>query len=462
MLTPDLKAIFIPVLLACFFVLFCLVLRPARSQDVPDKYSAIIRQHIYHDYPGMFHAPVGVLPYPFITPGSVYANQLWDWDSWLSDIALTQILTDQHPDQNPQMAITYGQGCVLNFLQFGGTDGYIPIVIPADANPRKHLPDDLYKTNMHKPVLAQHAAFLTKLNHDDADWLREKFPNLQSFIQNYQVHSCDPATGLFFWQDDLAIGVDTDPCTFFRPRGSSASIYLNCLMYKELKAMAYLATCLRLPREAADNYLKQAEDLKTAIQNNCWDERDGFFYSVDLNLLPVTNKPGKYLGGSFVLHAGHPRDYKCLIQRIEVWSGFMTMWAGIATPEQARRMVDEHLKNQKTLGAPYGVRTLSKMEKMYGLYASGNPSNWNGPVWGISNYMVFRGLLNYGFTDQATDLADKTIKLFGRDFEKNGALHEYYNPDTGEPIINEGFQNWNYLVLNIIAWREKRPVIQEF
>ena len=50
----------------------------------------------------------------------------------------------------------------------------------------------------------------------------------------------------------------------------------------------------------------------------------------------------------------------------------------------------------------------------------------------------------------------------GRDFEKCGALHEYYNPDTGEPINNIGFQDWNYLVLNMIAWRERRPVIQEF
>jgi putative isomerase len=434
----------------------------AQSGDDFDKYAAIIKQHAYHDYKGMFHQPVGVLAHPFITPGSVYANQLWDWDSWLMDVALGQIVTDQGAPANNNDAITFGEGCVLNFLDAATSDGFIPILFAADDKPGHYLPDEMATHNMHKPVLAQHAAFLTRLNNNNAEWLRPQFPKLQAFIANYQSRSWNKPTGLYFWQDDLAIGVDNDPCTFFRPPGSSGSIFLNCLMYKELQSMAYLADCLKLPKDTADKYRRQADDLKAAIQENCWDERDGFYYSVDLNLLPITNKPGHYFGTTFVLHKGHPRDYSCLIQRIEVWSGFMAMWAGIATPEQAKRMVAEHLDNQKTLGAPYGVRSLSKMEKMYGLYVSGNPSNWHGPIWGISNYIVFRGLLNYGFDAEATDMSNKTVALFGRDYEKCGALHEYYNPDTGEPINNIGFQDWNYLVLNMIAWREKRAVVQEF
>jgi len=101
------------------------------------------------------------------------------------------------------------------------------------------------------------------------------------------------------------------------------------------------------------------------------------------------------------------------------------------------------------------------MEKMYSVRASANPSNWRGPVWGISNYMVFKGLVKYGYTKEAKELAAKTIKLFGKDFEKTGALHEYYEPETGEPLLNKGFQNWNYLVLNMIAWVEGKAVIEE-
>jgi len=229
-------------------------------------------------------------------------------------------------------------------------------------------------------------------------------------------------------------------------------------MCKELQAMAYLAERLKLD----NSYEQDAATLKLAIQKNCWDEKDGFYYSVDLNLRPITNEPSIVFGKPFVLHKGMPRTYACLIQRIGVWSGFMAMWAGIATPEQAKRMVAENYLDKRTFNAKYGVRTLSKLEQMYSLKASSNPSNWWGPIWGISNYMTYKGLLKYGFKKEANDLTYKTIMLFGNDLKTNGVLHEYYNPDTGFGIINPGFQNWNYLVLNMIDELTGRKTIEEF
>lgn len=422
------------------------------------KYVPIIKKTLSKDYKMMFREKGGALEYPFIVPGSAqYNDVLWDWDSWLTDIALRQILLESGSEQDRAKTVSYEQGCILNFLNTTQGDGWMPIFM--GRKPVKR-PKDIYRENMHKPVLAQHAAFLVKLNNGNADWLREKFYYLQSFMHNYKAFHRDPATGLYFWQNDRAIGVDNDPSTFYRPPRSSASIYLNCLMYKELKAMVYLANCLN-QAEIGKEFERDAGKLKAAIQEHCWDERDGFFYSVDLNLLPINEKPEEE-GGSFVLHAGYPRDYDCLIQRFGVWSGFLAMWAGVATPEQAKRMVDEHFKNSQTFNAPYGIRTLSKMEKMYSVSASGNPSSWRGPIWGISNYLVFRGLVDYGFDAEAKELAAKTIVLFGRDLERSGVLHENYIPETGEPILNPGFQNWNYLVLNMIAWMEGRDAVREF
>ena len=175
-------------------------------------------------------------------------------------------------------------------------------------------------------------------------------------------------------------------------------------------------------------------------------------YSVDLNLLPIV--PTK--------HSGGPRHWDCLIQRLGCWSGFLAMWSGIATPEQAERMVKENLLDEKAFWAPYGVRSLSKYEKMYVIKESGNPSCWLGPVWGISNYMVFKGLLKYGFKNEAKELAQKTINLFSKDIDTCGDLHEYYDPETGEPIMNQGFQNWNLLSINMLAWLNGDRVIEEF
>ena len=66
--------------------------------------------------------------------------------------------------------------------------------------------------------------------------------------------------------------------------------------------------------------------------------------------------------------------------------------------------------------------------------------------------MVFEGLRNYGFINEARSLAGKTITLFGRDIEKNGQMHEYYDPDSGEGVYNSGFQSWNLLSLNMVDW----------
>jgi putative isomerase len=415
------------------------------------RYSGLIRAHLLEHYQGMFREAGDNLPYPFITPGSQqYADVLWDWDSWLSNIALRQILLESGDAAKQADALRYEQGCILNFLHYGGMDGWIPIVI--ERRGEVYRARDPYGENMHKPVLAQHAAFVTAQNGGDAEWLRDKFYHLLTFLNNYRNHHRH-ACGIYFWQSDLMIGVDNDPCTFGRPPRSSGSIFLNCLMVKELEAAAWLAERLHLGEVAAHLH-DDARQARDAVREHCWDERDGFFYSLDFNLMPKIAIRG--------LHAGQPRHWDYLIQRIGVWSGFMALWAGIATPEQAARVVAEHFRDARTFNAPFGVRTLSRLEKMYSIRASGNPSCWLGPVWGVSNYLTFRGLVRCGFDDDARALAESTIRLFGRDIERFGAMHEYYQPEDGEPVLNRGFQNWNALVLNMIAWLEGRPCVSEF
>ncbi len=397
------------------------------------KYENLIQEYAKANYNKMLREPDGILRHKFIVPGSCYSNSLWDWDSWLTDLALREIADDS--------MIEYEKGCILNFLEHISSDGRMPICILPTGIAFTEFKD----SNTHKPVLAQHAEFISD-NIGDYQWLKSYFEKIEAYLKFY-TDFCQHETGLFYWLDDCAIGVDNDPCTFCRPRCSSGSIYLNCLMYKELLAAAKLAGQLEMPEKQRD-YTKQAEQLRQAIQENCWDERDGFYYSVDLNL--------RKIDPSESLHAGCPPHWNCLIQRIGVWSGFMAMWAGIATNRQAERMVQEHLLNEKTFCAPYGVRTLSKMEKMYAIIKSGNPSCWLGPVWGISNYIAFDGLVQYNYKKEAEELAVKTITLFGRDIEKNGLLHEYYHPETGIGVNNPGFQNWNLLVLNMISWRRKQ------
>ncbi len=438
---------------------------PERTPENVAKYARICREAIRKEMKGMYREAGGALRYPFLAPGSSqYLDMLWDWDSWLSDVALRQILQDYGTDADRREAVAYERGCVLNALSYGGMDGWIPIWIERDAPSREEMlrRRNPWKSNMHKPTLAQHAAFIVQQTGGDAEWLREDFYTLQAFVSKYLNFHRHRATGLLYWETDEAIGVDNDPSTFYRPHGSSGSIFLNALMYRELLAMEYLAGRLEMP-EIADRYRAEAERLKAAVREHCWDPRDGFYYSVDLNLLPVEKPEIEGLApGDLYLHVGQPRTYDCLIQRLSVWSGFMALWAGIATQEEAAEIVERQFRDTRSFNAPAGIRTLSPLEKMYDLRASGNPSSWQGPIWINVNYLVFRGLARYGFTAEARELAEKTILLLGRDFERFGALHEYYLPENGEPVLNKGFQNWNLLVLNMADWLDGKPVVAEF
>ena len=252
---------------------------PERTAENVKKYTAICRKHIYKDMKGMYREAGQSLVYPFLAPGSnQYLDMLWDWDSWLSNVALRQILLENGTENDRKEALKYEQGCVLNALHYGGMDGWIPIWIERNAPSREEMlkKRNPWKSNMHKPTIAQHAAFIVRNMEGDAEWLRDNFYKLQAFVCKYLNHHRHKATGLLYWQTDEAIGVDNDPSTFYRPHGSSGSIFLNALMYRELLAMEYLADCLNMG-EIADSFRKEADELKKQVQEHCWDPRDGFY-----------------------------------------------------------------------------------------------------------------------------------------------------------------------------------------
>ena len=418
------------------------------------RFAKMLKQYIVESAGQMVREPAGLLAYPYIVPSTpdspYYSTTLWDWDSWLTGIALSQVEADT---DRPGLFGRYEQGSVLNFLKMCSPEGEIPICMTeASVMTRRKDGQQRGLTNMHKPVLAQQAAAIVQSMAAGTAWIAPYMDRLARFLDAYLDRHREKETGLLFWQDDFAVGVDNDPSVFYRPERSCGSIFLNSLMYRELLACGYLYEQLGDMKEANQRRL-QAAQLGEAVNRWCFDERDGMYYSVDFALNPVD--PADWL------HAGAPRDYPCLLQRIDSWSGFLPLWAGIASAQQAARAASR-ITDERTFACRYGIRTLSRLEKTYDLRATNNPSNWRGPVWGVSNYLVFSGLIKYGFEEEAKRIAEQTIGLFGRDLEANGCLHEYYHPDNGEPIMTHHFQNWNFLALNMIAWLEGRRFIDTF
>ena len=74
----------------------------------------------------------------------------------------------------------------------------------------------------------------------------------------------------------------------------------------------------------------------------------------------------------------------------------------------------------------------------------------------MANYAVIRGLLNYGYRTKVRTIASRSLRLLANDLRKTGCMHEYYNPFTGEPVMNGGFINWNTLALNMALEMEEK------
>ena len=79
---------------------------PERTAENIRKYTHICRTHIYKDMCGMYREAGGALVYPFLAPGSnQYLDMLWDWDSWLSNVALRLILLENGSKKEREEAL---------------------------------------------------------------------------------------------------------------------------------------------------------------------------------------------------------------------------------------------------------------------------------------------------------------------------------------------------------------------
>lgn len=411
------------------------------------KSEEVIRQYFIDNIDKVLKEPISFIRYPFIDPGSIYHGNVWDWDTYWSVYGLLNIMDccEGVSDSMKEKIIRHAKGNVFNFLDHQLEDGYIPMMIEVGEwkEPylnRKHKEGVIM--NMHKPFLCNQICLISDYVKD-YNWIRDNLSKLEKYFECYYRYYYQENSGLFVWCDDIMIGMDNDPASFGRPHNSTANIFLNSFMVTELNAMARILGELGEGQDRVSDYVNKSNRLTEAIQRECWDKRDKFFYSVDVDI-----KTRQYDW----FHVGLGVFWKTLQIKIRTWSGFIPMWAGFATKEQAEYMV-KHMFDESTFSSAYGITTLAQDEKMFNLSETNNPSNWLGPIWLVANYIAFRGLMNYGYHREAEIICDRSLKLLSMDLEKTGCLHEYYNPFTGEPVMNGGFINWNMLVVNMLEER---------
>ncbi|MFV0465459.1 MAG: MGH1-like glycoside hydrolase domain-containing protein [Lachnospiraceae bacterium] len=404
------------------------------------KYRDLIFDYVKKNIRNLLKEPRSFIHFPFIDPGSVYDGNVWDWDTYWSVYGLLSILPDLNDEELESKILLHSKGNVRNFFDHQLEDGYIPMMIEVADWPAPYLNlqhKQGKKMNMHKPFLCSQICLISEYIRDYT-WALDFADGLQNYFTHYRENYFNSNCGLYVWHDDIMIGMDNDPASFGRPNDSTANIFLNTFMVRELKNYGKYLIELRKDVEAAAVF-SQAEELIFSIQEECYDKRDKFFYSVDVDI-----KTRKYDW----FHEGLGVFWKTLPIKIRTWSGFLPMWEGFATREQVIALA-QHYWDKETFYSEFGISTLAQDEKMYNISVTNNPSNWLGPIWLVANYLVFKGFLEYGRIEEAQSLCQDTLKLLGEDILKTGVMHEYYDPKTGNPVMNGGFINWNILALTM-------------
>ena len=128
-------------------------------------------------------------------------------------------------------------------------------------------------------------------------------------------------------------------------------------------------------------------------------------------------------------------------------AAFLTMFAKIATREQAEKLV-EHLFDPKEFWTTFPLPTVSADNPKY------DPRGyWRGRSWINMVWFTYWGLVNYGYLNEARKLALKVIELMAR----GPTCSENYDSSTGEPVGAEDF-GWSTLILDIMRDLEKEQL----
>jgi neutral trehalase len=351
---------------------------------------------------GIVKPAQGILRHPYLVPAGPYF-QLFDWDMYFMGVALS------YDDVSEPISDS-----VRDFLDFVDENannlGYTPREIATDQP--WALPEQC------KPFLAQ-AAVRSALTSGKWDWLKPLYVKLQHTTEFWENTRRAP-DGLFVWYNGVESGTDNSPAVTDVPATTTEGVDLQVYMYREYSALSRIGHELG-DAAAEKRYAKKAEDLKAVVQKKMWSSRDGLFLNID-------SRTGRRI-------------------KVKAWTSFTPLWAKLATQAQAKTMIERHLLVPGEFWAKHGVRTLAATEPAY------RPTDgyWRGPIWVISNYLVMRGLLNYGYKAQAVELADKTTELLVADYRATGGMNECYDPDAGTPTAGGHFLSWNLLAEHMRA-----------
>lgn len=192
----------------------------------------------------------------------------------------------------------------------------------------------------------------------------------------------------------------------FGPFGAAthhyAPVCLNSLLYKTEKDLEQISLWLGRG-EDAKKWSKRAVDRKKLITQYLWNGQQGLFFDFNFQTKRMSN--------------------------YQYASTFYPLWAGLATPEQAKAVVG----NLKVFERPGGI-PMSTDE---------TGAQWDLPYgWGNIEMVAIEGLRRYGFHKDADRVSYEFLSTVAENFRRDGNIREKYNVVTrsSEAHVELGYE----------------------
>lgn len=128
-------------------------------------------------------------------------------------------------------------------------------------------------------------------------------------------------------------------------------------------------------------------------------------------------------------------------------TNFYALFSPRVSPERQRRMADEHYYNPEEYYGEWMLPSIARNDPAYP-----DQEYWRGRVWAPLNFLVYLALRETELADVRKDLAEKSKKLFLKEWTEHRHVHENYNSMTGEGCDSgnsDKFYHWGALLCMI-------------
>lgn len=357
----------------------------------------------------------GRLRHPYLVPGNY--DQCWDWDSYF--IALAHA---DDPEAWPHL-----RGTVENFFEHSDDKGRPPRWLhPKESFFDTQYVDTSFDRDLAKPFLAQIALVHANAS-GDASWFKPFLEKEKTFLNLWREERMSPQ-GLHVWSSGLESGGDNHPDVFGWPDFSVEGVDLAVFLVREHFAAAILAH--RCDAYSLYQYFLSRgrfllHQMRALLFNH---ETDSFANRFRVNGQPI---------------------------EIRSQSRFYAFWLGdLCGLDQAhrQRILRRDLWNPESFLGEYGLRSLDRRDPIFNNTHGTAPSNWQGPVWLVGNYINLCGLIKAGLREEAVELATRLQALLHADLQSRGQMSECYHSETGAPLAQGGFLSWNLLAANMMDY----------